>query len=91
VAYSLIGSYNGVAYTISVGDDGALSGSSRVVAAVQAAAGQPVAVTPTGPVHTVTAGDPTSTMAWLAANTRITETSGDVPRIVPPPIPGVVY
>jgi hypothetical protein len=30
-------------------------------------------------------------MAWLAANTRITETSGDVPRIVPPPIPGVVY
>jgi hypothetical protein len=91
VADSLIGSYNGVAYTVTVADDGTASGSSRVVAALQAAVGQRVPVTPTGPVYTVAAGDPTSAMAWLAANTRITETSGDVPRIVPPPIPGVVY
>lgn len=89
--FTVIGSYQDVAYKVTVGDDGAVTGSAAVVGALQAAAGQQVAATPTGPVYDVRAGDPVSAWAWLATQTRVVETGGDLPEIVPPRRLGAVY
>lgn len=89
--FSVIGSdRDGIAYQVTVGDDGAASGSPRVVGALAAAAGSRVLVSPTGPEMTVTAGDPGSAWAWLAASTRVVETAGDLPGIAPPRAAGAV-
>lgn len=89
--FTVLGSYQGIAYTLTVGDDGALTGSSRVVSALRAADGEQVAATPTGPVYEVKPGDPVSTFAWLARQTTVVETGGDLPVIVPPARLGAVY
>lgn len=89
--FTVIGSYQGIAYMATVSDAGEVTGSATVVGALQAAAGQKVAATPTGPVYEIRPGDPVSAWAWLATRTRVTETEGDLPEIVPPRQLGAVY
>ena len=68
-------------------------GSKRVRILLRQYTGEKVMVTPVGPTYTVDPADPESILALLSARTRITRTGGDdedVPRLVDPPVEGVV-
>lgn len=72
--------------------DDNVHGTRSIIAALDAADGEPSLLTPTGPSVVLRSSDPASVLAWLRANTAIDSVEG-----APPPVPegpddsGVIY
>ncbi len=94
-----------VSYAVQIGGDtadavlhpnadraGAVVGSLRAIGVLRRYEGSPVDVTPTGPTIVGSVTDPRGILAVLTAHTEVTSVTGDdVPQLVPPADPGVVY
>lgn len=89
--FTVLGSIDGVAYKITVPDDGPPTGSGRAVALLRGLVGEQVKVTPTGPVYTVALDNPTSVLAALQVETDVAAVSDGAPATLPAAVPGAVY
>jgi hypothetical protein len=100
MSFVVNGYINGVAYQVVV--DGApggnpdlragcAAGDPGVIAALNAGAGEPWLATPTGPAGLLDLTSPASVFGFLCDRTDVTSTTGDVPDLTGPPVPGAVY
>jgi hypothetical protein len=89
---------DGGPYAVAVGTgqgndlgDIAIAGDDPAVALLLAHEGETFAVTPTGPISTLSLADHTSVLAALHAFTTVTAVKGDPPDVFGPIRPGVVH
>lgn len=81
-------------YAVTV-DDGRVTGTPPVVAALTRSVGDQVPLTATGPWIPMALDDPATVVLWLYQNTRVDEVTGSVPPSPRAPkveaVPGRVY
>ncbi len=90
--FTVLGSINGIAYRLDVGDsESEHSGSNRVMGLLAVHRGELVSATPTGPTHTLDLDDPASVLVALMDLTDVVAVGDGAPRVIPAVDPNVVY
>jgi hypothetical protein len=90
--FTVLGSIDGVAYRVDVGESEAEhNGSTRALSRIALHRGELASVTPTGPSYAVDLDDPRSVLAALYAWTTVVSVSDGAPRVIPATDPRVVY